>query len=486
MNPPLVAALQRSAQRRGAPFHTPGHQRGQGAPELLREAWGSQVWQWDLPELPGLDNLFNATGPIAAAQAFAAQVFGADRTWFLVNGSTAGVMAAIVATCGPGEKLLLPRNVHRSAIAGLIWSGAVPIFINPPYDPDWDLGGTLTPAQVAQALAQHPDLKAVLMLSPTYQGVGADLAAIAALTQAHGIPLLVDEAHGAHWGFHPDLPPRALSQGADLAVQSIHKTLGSLTQSAMVHTRGDRVCPQRLSQALALIQSSSPSYLLLASLDAACHQLATEGEALMARTLALANEARTALAQVAGVRVWAGGEGRSGFGWRDPTRLTVGVRGLGLSGFEADEWLAERGIVAELPSVQHLTFIVSLGHGAADVAQLVQGFQALSVAMGGDRSPVQPPAASAIDLPDRPSAAPLLSPRDAFFAPIAVVPWSAAIGHPSADCFCPYPPGIPLLFPGEVITRSALDTLQQIQTQGGIITGCADPTLATLRIVDRV
>lgn len=485
MNPPLVAALRRSALRRGAPFHTPGHQRGQGAPDLLREAWGSQVWQWDLPELPGLDNLFNPTGPIAAAQTFAAQVFGADRTWFLVNGSTAGVIAAILATCGPGDKLLLPRNAHRSAIAGLIWSGAVPIFVNPPYDPDWDLGGTLTPAQVAQALAQHPDLKAVLVLSPTYQGVGADLAAIAALTQAHGIPLLVDEAHGAHWGFHPALPPRALSQGADLAVQSIHKTLGSLTQSAMVHTRGDRVCPQRLSQALALLQSSSPSYLLLASLDAACHQLATAGEALMAGTLALANRAGTALAQVPGVRVWGGAEGRSGFWWRDPTRLTVGVGGLGLSGFEADEWLAERGIIAELPSVQHLTFIVSLGHGAADIEQLVAGFWGLSASRAGaDRSPLQSPPAPI--LPDQPYSTPVLSPREAFFAPIAVVPWAAAIGHPSADCLCPYPPGIPLLFPGEVISRSALDTLQHIQAEGGIITGCADATLATLRIVDRV
>ncbi|MGA1476659.1 MAG: aminotransferase class I/II-fold pyridoxal phosphate-dependent enzyme, partial [Prochlorothrix sp.] len=305
-----------------------------------------------------------------AAQRLAAQTFGADRTWFLVNGSTAGVMAAILATCGPGDKILLPRNSHRSALAGLIFSGAMPVFVNPVYAADWDLWGTLTPDQVAHALDQHPDLKAVLLLSPTYQGVGADIAAIAALTHTQGIPLLVDEAHGAHWGFHPDLPPRALSQGADLSVQSIHKTLSSLSQSAMVHTCGDRVSPQRLNQALALLQSSSPNALLLASLDAARHQMATAGLDLMAQTLHLAHQAQSALAAIPGLRVWQLAAPRSGFWTWDPTRLTVEVAALGRSGFAVDDWLVERGILAELPSLRHLTFIISLGNTAADLEGL--------------------------------------------------------------------------------------------------------------------
>ena len=499
---PLVQQLQRSQARRVARFHTPGHQGGQGSGLPLKTAWGEAVWQWDLPELPELGSLLDPDGVMAEAQALAAQTFGADRTWFLANGSTLGVMAAIVATCAPGSKLVLPRSVHRSAIAGLIVSGAVPIFVNPPYDADWDLPGTLTPQAVAAALAEHPDVAAVLLVSPTYQGVVAEVAAIAALTQARGIPLLVDEAHGAHFGFHPQLPPRALSQGADLAVQSTHKTLSALTQAAMVHIRGTRVDPQSLTRAVALVQSTSPSYLLLASLDAARHQLATQGQDLMAQTLALAQIACDRIGQIPGLRVWAPSPPRSGFRQGDPTRLTVDVSGLGWSGFAADEWLdRSQGVICELPSLRHLTFMVTLGHTADDIASLVRGLEHLSrqhpsPSQGGsfalenlalENLALENLALENLALENlalgSPSPLAPLTPRQAFFAPGETVPWQQGLHRLSAELICPYPPGIPLVLPGEPITAMAWEQLQRVQAAGGVITGCADPSLMTVRVV---
>ena len=231
---PILDALQEWVAKFHAPFYTPGHKRGQGMNPLLKDRWGAEVFSWDLPELPGLDNLHAPAGIIEEAQNLAAAVFGAQQTWFLVNGSTAGVIAAILATCGEGEKMILPRNSHASAIAGIIHAGAVPIFITPEYDGALDLAHSITPEAVRFALEQHPDAKAVMLVYPTYYGGCGDLAAIAEIVHSYRIPLLVDEAHGAHFGFHPDLPPAALAVGADLTVQSTHKLLGALTQSIAI------------------------------------------------------------------------------------------------------------------------------------------------------------------------------------------------------------------------------------------------------------
>jgi len=366
---PILDALQASGYRPHAPFYAPGHKRGQGASPRLRQLLGPQVLQVDLPELPELDNLFAPEGVIQAAQKLAAAAFGADQTFFLANGSTCGIEAAILATCGPGEKIIVPRNAHRSVLAGLVLAGAMPVFVEPEYSPTLGLVLGLSVDAIATTLHHHPDTRAVLLVSPTYHGICSDLAAIAALTQAHQIPLLVDEAHGAHFAFHPELPATALSQGADLVVQSTHKVLGALTQASMLHTRGDRVDQSRLQTALQLTQSTSPSYLLLASLDAARHQMATGGEALLAETLALVRGMRSRLTQLSPLRVISPGDGLpyGSVQALDLTRLTVDVSGLGITGLEADEILhGELGVTAELPELRHLTFIVSMGNTPAD------------------------------------------------------------------------------------------------------------------------
>ncbi|NEP08839.1 MAG: aminotransferase class I/II-fold pyridoxal phosphate-dependent enzyme [Symploca sp. SIO2C1] len=487
---PLLKTLQASAQRHHAPFYTPGHKRGQGIPQPLADWLGKSVFQADLPELPELDNLFAPTGVIQKAQQLAAEAFGAHKTWFLVNGSTAGVMAAILATCSTGDKIILPRNIHQCAIAGLVLSGAVPVFINPEYDPSAYLANSITPAAVAGALEQHPDAKAVMMVYPTYHGVCGDVRAIAQLAHQYNIPLLVDEAHGPHFAFHPELPPSALSCGADIAVQSTHKVLGAMTQASMLHLQGNRIDAQKLSKVLQLVQSTSANYLLLASLDAARQQMALYGEQLMNRTLQLANKARNHISQIPNLSVLEAAN-TPGFRALDCTRLTVTVSDLGLSGFEVDQMFHQQlGVTAELPTLQHLTFLISLGNTEGDIEQLVQAFTTitqdnyLSRATGSLQNVLQKWSEQLLFIhPSSFILCPAISPREAFFAPTETIPVEKTSDRISAELICPYPPGIPALMPGEMINPAAIEYLQQVLTLGGEVTGCSDPSLRTLKVV---
>ncbi len=496
---PLVDALQQAAAKPHAAFYAPGHKQGQGSSRKINDLLGNTVFKADLPELPELDNLFAPEGVIAEAQDLAAIAFGADQTWFLVNGSTCGIMAAILATCGTGDKIILPRNIHQSAIAGLILSGAIPIFINPEYDLQSGLAFNVTSTAVKQALIDHPDTKAVMMLHPTYQGVCSDLRVIADITHQYNIPLLVDEAHGAHFAFHDDLPPSAMSVGADLTVQSTHKTLSAMTQASMLHLQGKRVCSQRISKALQLVQSTSPSYLLLASLDAARQQMATQGEELMSQAIAFATEAQNKIAEIPNLSIFKP-KIQSGSQYFDSTRLTINISKLGITGFEADEILHERlGVTCELPLLNHLTFIISLGNTAEDMEKLIQACKSLipygrtilprkdtplekdttlhKTSPLGDPFSLLPHPLFFIPYPSK------VSPRDAYFATTETISIESARDRLCGELICPYPPGIPLLMPGEVITTTAINYLRQILAAGGTITGCNDPTLQTIQII---
>ena len=467
---PLWNQLWRSAQRQTSPFHTPGHKQGRGILAALEEAWGTEVFRHDLPELPGLDNLLDPDGVIASAQALAAETFHADHTWFLVNGSTVGIMAAILAigtidsaprSTQTPPQILLPRTVHRSAITGLVLSGAQPIFLTPAYDTQWDLLAPLDAERVAAGLAQSPNCAAVFLVSPTYEGLCADVETIASLCHARQIPLIVDEAHGAHFGFHPNLPPRALDCGADVVIQSTHKTLGALTQAAMLHLKGSRIDPQRLRSALNLLHTTSPNYLLLASLDAARYQMATAGEQLWDQVLAVAQQCRTALEQTQipclnpkqlplPVHHW------------DPSRITIATAPWGLTGFEVDEYLDQQtGVLAELVQISRLTFLFGLGHTPADSDRLVAALASLPVRPGTSKfSPAREPSLDLSDLPE--IVTPPCSPRAAQFAEQESVPLEEAIGRISASLVCAYPPGIPLLLPGEWISATAVANLQTL------------------------
>ena len=444
---------------------------------------------------------------IKEAQQLAAEAFGASQTWFLVNGSTCGIEAAILATCNDGDKIILPRNVHSSAISGLILSGAIPIFINPEYDATLDIAHSITPQSLETALQKHPDTKAVMMIYPTYYGVCGDIKAIAKLTHEYNIPLIVDEAHGAHFAFHPELPISALNAGADLTVQSIHKTLGAMTQASMLHVQGNRININRLNKTLQLTQSTSPSYLLLASLDAARQQIALHGKELLTQTLQLANEARNKISQIPGLSVLSlspspclplplsppplvspspclpiSPSSPSPPSLLDNTRLTVTVSELGITGFEAEEILDEKfNVTPEFASLQHLTFIISLGNTAADIEQLVKAFITLAKEYKKPLLPVEKGLSlwnNSVNLDIS-----HLSPRQAFFAATETLPIQETINRTCAEIICPYPPGIPVLMPGEVITSAVVEYLQQIKKMGGFISNCADTSLCTLKVV---
>jgi arginine decarboxylase len=476
---PILDAI-RQWNGKNTPFYTPGHKRGQGISQELRSLFGDSVFQADLTELEGLDSLHWPEGVIKEAQELAADIFGASKTWFLVNGSTCGVEAAILATCNQGDKIILPRNVHYSAISGLILSGAIPIFINPEYDLVLDIPHCITPDAVKEALKKHPDAKAVMMVYPTYYGVCGDVLAIADICHSYNIPLLVDEAHGAHFIFHPDLPVASLTANADLAVQSIHKTLGAMTQASMLHVQGNLIDIDRVSKALKLVQSSSPSYILLASLDGARQQMALYGKELMEKTLQLAEDARNRISKLPGISLVSG---KLLSGNLDKTRLTITVSPLGITGFEAEEILDDQlGVTPEFASMHHVTFIISLGNTQQDIDELVGAIATLGKIHPSTKQQ-QKFSQSLWDNCFRIENSLQISPREAFFATTKSLPLRETTGYICAEIVCPYPPGIPVLMPGEIITEGAIQYLLEIQSLGSFVTGSTDISRGLLKIV---
>ncbi|KAF5469350.1 hypothetical protein F2P56_013433 [Juglans regia] len=480
--PPLVSALKASAEQKVASFHFPGHNRGRAAPPSLTQIIGLKSFSHDLPALPELDNLFSPVGPILEAQRQAAKLFGSSETWFLVGGTTCGIQAAIMATCSPGEFLILPRNTHLSAISAMVLSGARPKYIIPQYDFKWDIAGGVTTSQVEQAVKElemeGQRAAAVFITSPTYHGICSNLTEISQLCHSHGIPLIVDEAHGAHLGFHPQLPNSALQQGADLAVQSTHKVLCSLTQSSMLHMSGNMVDRERICRCLQTLQSTSPSYLLLASLDAARSQLSENPDTIFNRAMELAFEAKYLIKEIPGISVLDLAR-FSNFPAIDPLRLTIGFWQLGLSGYEADEFLCrDHGIVCELVGNRSNTFTINLGTSRDDIQMLILGIEHLV----GITAPIDGEKGYGEFDGYTPFADIKMSliPRDAFFASKKKVGIGESLGKVCGELICPYPPGIPVMIPGEVITEKALEYLLDVRSKGAVITGASDTSLSSI------
>ena len=439
---------------------------------------GAAALAHDLTELEGLDYLSAPRGAIGEAQALAAAAFGAGRTWFLVNGTTVGIHAAVLGACRPGDALVLGRNCHVSALAACALAGVVPFFAEAEADAALGVAHAVTPASAAAALdaaaaacaaaprghsSHRPRVALLLVVSPTYCGAAADVAGLAREAHARGVPLAIDEAHGAHLTFAAAaaarlggseggddaelaraleaLPPSALAAGADVAVQSTHKTLPAVTQAAMLHCApGGRVAPERLSAALLLLQTSSPSYLLLASLDAARSHAATG--APLAAAMRQAMRARKALAAAAPALHVLGPAHVDGAGVAavDLTRLAIGTSGLGVSGYAVAAALAAEGVTPELVTPRCVAFVFGGGTTDGDVARLVAALARVASAAstqhahGGDD-------AGAAQLPQLPPPPPLaMTPRRAVFARRERVPFALAAGRVSADTLCPYPP----------------------------------------------
>jgi arginine/lysine/ornithine decarboxylase len=443
--------------------------------------WGAGLFRSDLSEIGGLDYLHAPTGPLDQAQRLAAEAFGADYTRFLINGSTVGNHAAVLSCVRPGQKVLVARASHRSVYAALLLSDAVPIFIPPRYHRDAGVPLAVDVTDVAELLREHPDIAAIHITSPSYYGTTTNVAACAHLARSAGVPLLVDEAHGAHFCFHPALPDSALQAGADLTVQSTHKTLGALYQASMLHGRRGIVAEGRVQQTLAMLQSSSPSALLLASLDAARATMATEGRCLLEGTVTLAERARTAIGAIPGLRCY-GAEliGSGGVHDYDRTKLLIRVSGLGLTGFEAGSRLARRyGVEVELCDAAHVLCSLTIYDTADDVARLLSALTGLARDIPCERAAEREPCVRS--WPGIPVQA--MSAREAAFAPSQPCPLHDAVGMICAESVIPYPPGIPVLLPGEVISAEVVAFCEQLTADGAKIVGAADARLCTIQVV---
>uniref|UniRef100_A0A0D9W1C7 Orn/Lys/Arg decarboxylases family 1 pyridoxal-P attachment site domain-containing protein n=2 Tax=Leersia perrieri TaxID=77586 RepID=A0A0D9W1C7_9ORYZ len=479
---PLVEALKSTANQDVSCFHFPGHNRGKASPPSLSELIDSKTFLHDLPELPELDDLFSPKGVILDAQKQAADLFGSFKTWFLVNGSTCGIQASVMATCSPGDYLIVPRNCHISVISALVLSGAVPKYIVPEYNSGWDIAGGITPSQVDKAVKELEEdgkkVGAALVTSPTYHGICSNIQGIVDICHLKGIPVIVDEAHGAHFRFHGEFPCTAIEQGADLAVQSTHKVLCSLTQSSMLHMVGHLVDADKVSQCLQLLQSSSPSYLLLSSLDAARAQLSENAESFD-EPVSMALETKHQLSTIPGISVLDLSNFLSDFPAIDPLRITLSASDLQLSGYEADDILAEKHqIVSELVGTQAVTFAVNLGTRWHDVQRLVHSVNHLSekyFSQNGSSSRKDNHVCSPLD-----KFSIKLTPREAFFSKKRRVCIEDSLGEICGELICPYPPGIPVLIPGEVITQDSLSYLINVRDNGMVISGAADGELKSI------
>lgn len=482
---PIVNALARYINDGTIRFHMPGHKGRPSGGNALMRLIGNTVFKADVTNVPGMDDLHQTQSVIREAQELAAQVYGADYTYFLINGSSCGLQALIMAVCNPGDKILVPRNMHRSILSGIILSGAVPVFFTPEYDGDYGILLGVSPEAIARTLDTHPDAKAVILVSPTYHGLISDVAAIARIVHARNIPLLIDEAHGAHLRFHEGLPPTALEMGADAAVQGSHKLLPAFTQASMLHIKGNLVDRQRLEAALRLLQSTSTSYLLLASLDAAREEMTACGRDLIQEALALADYIRHGVKEIEGLSAF-GKEiiGRAGVFGFDPLKVTISVKGLSITGLAAENRLREQyRIQVEMSDLLNVLLIVTCGNNQQDAQALLKALGDLSINAGANGGACN----RAMDIKVCPGVPELaLTPREAFFAPTATVPLDTAEGQISGEVIACYPPGIPAVCPGERLTGEIIEYLKAMRGMGMHFQGCSDATLRTIRVVKAV
>ena len=337
---PLLDGLRAYKARDMAPFSTPGHKLGTGADAELVELLGAEVFRSDIPLGGGVSDTHFHGAPLKKAEQLAAAAWGADRTFFLLNGSSAGNHASLLASVRPGDKVIVARDLHKSLLVALILTGADPVYVSPALHPELNVGLGITPEQVALALDEHPDATLVALVSPSYCGVASDLAGIARVAHARGVPVHVDEAWGPEFHFHPELPPSAMSSGIDTAVISTHKVLGSLTQAALLNVQGALVDVDRVGTTIDMVNTTSPSVLILASIDATRRQMALHGEELLERTIRLAQAARQRLQAIPGLGVLDGEQ--LGVQEFDLTKLVVDVDGLEMTGYEVEDILRNR------------------------------------------------------------------------------------------------------------------------------------------------
>ncbi|WP_058306979.1 aminotransferase class I/II-fold pyridoxal phosphate-dependent enzyme [Gracilibacillus massiliensis] len=476
---PLFSGLLHHIEKKPKAFHIPGHKAGKGMDPLFREFIGNKALAIDLINIEPLDDLHHPKGMIKEAQQLAANAFGADHTYFSVQGTSGAIMTMILSVCNPGDKIIVPRNIHKSVSSAIIFSGAIPIFIHPELDHKLGISHGITPNAVSKALHAHPDAKAVLVINPTYFGIAADLKQIVEIAHTFQIPVLVDEAHGVHIHFHNELPLSAMQAGADMAATSVHKLGGSLTQSSVLNLKEGLVKTERVQTVMSMLTTTSTSYILLASLDVARKYLVEQGEQLLSDTLKLAQKLREDINKIPNLYC-AGKEmlGTEATHDYDPTKIIISVKDLGITGHDAEVWLRERfQIEVELSDMYNILCILTPADDQDDTNYLLKALLELSMELLTKASQQD----VKVSIPEIPILA--VSPRDAFYADYEIILLEDSAGRISAESIMVYPPGIPIFIPGEIISEDNLAYISENIKSGLPVQGLEDESLKTVRVL---
>lgn len=477
-NAPIYEALENLRKMRVVPFDVPGHKRGRGNPELT-QLLGEQCMNMDVNSMKPLDNLCHPVSVIKEAEELAAEAFHAAHAFLMVGGTTSSVQSMILSVAKRGEKIILPRNVHRSVIGAMVLCGAVPVYVNPQCSQRLGIPLGMSVEDVRRAIEENPDAKAVLVNNPTYYGVCSDIRSIVKLAHEHGMYCLADEAHGTHFYFSDKLPVSAMEAGADMAAVSMHKSGGSLTQSSLLLT-GPGISPGHVRQIINLTQTTSGSYLLMSSLDISRRNLALRGRETFEKVMELAEYARSEINEIPGFYAFSKEliNGDSVFNF-DVTKLSVHTLEVGLAGIEVYDLLRdEYDIQIEFGDFGNVLAYLSIGDRKRDVERLVSALSEISRRFGKEK----------VDLLEQEYIPPLVavSPQDAFYAPKEALPLEHCVGRICSEFVMCYPPGIPLLAPGEQVTQAIVEHIVYAKEKGCTLTGPEDEEIRQLNVLKGV
>lgn len=472
---PIYEALQKFRKMRVVPFDVPGHKHGRGNPELT-EFLGEQCVGIDVNSMKPLDNLCHPISVIREAEILTAEAFGAAHAFLMVGGTTSSVQTMVLSTCKRGDKIILPRNVHRSVINALVLCGAIPVYVNPEVDKRLGISLGMKREQVEKAIKENPDAVAILVNNPTYYGICSDLKAIVNMAHDAGMYCLADEAHGTHFYFGEGMPVSAMAAGADMAAVSMHKSGGSLTQSSLLLT-GPNIQEGYVRKIINLTQTTSGSYLLMSSLDISRRNLALRGKEVFAKVKQMAEYAREEINAIGGYYAF-GQElvnGDSVYAF-DPTKLSVHTRDIGLAGIEVYDLLRdEYDIQIEFGDIGNILAYLSIGDRPQDLERLVSALAEIRRRYQSDGS----------RLMDHEYIDPevITSPQEAFYAAAKSVPLKESEGYICSEFVMCYPPGIPILAPGERITAEILEYIAYAKEKGCSLTGPEDPEILNINIL---
>ncbi|MDQ7092087.1 aminotransferase class I/II-fold pyridoxal phosphate-dependent enzyme [Desulfosporosinus sp. PR] len=473
---PIYEALENYQSMRVVPFDVPGHKQGRGNPELAKFL-GQRCLSVDVNSMKPLDNLVHPVSVIKEAEELAADAFGSEHAFFMVNGTTAAVQAMIMSVCKHGDKIIMPRNVHRSAINALIISGAIPVYVNPGVNKQLGIPLGMAVNDLKRAIEENPDAKAIFVNNPTYYGICSDLKTITELAHARNMFVLVDEAHGTHFYFGADLPLSAMAVGADMAAVSMHKTGGSLTQSSFLLKNGS-LSTGHVRQTINLTQTTSGSYLLLSSLDISRRNLALDGKNIFAKVSSLANYAREEINKIGGYYAFSKEliNGDSVFDF-DHTKLSVYTREIGLAGIEVYDILRDDyGIQIEMGDIGNILAIISVGDRELALERLVSSLSEIKRRYMKDK----------VGMLDHEYINPdvVMAPQQAFYSAQRSVKLEDSDGYICAEFVMSYPPGIPILAPGERITEEIIDYITYAKAKGCFLTGTEDMSVKSIKVLE--